>query len=604
MASTELLDTTADGQMQEETSAVLLAGGGAKNAGAGSARPKEEVFEEIQHVLKQSPVLQLQFFDFRVRQHLHALFGTGGRQRLKAALTMVHARTMHRTRQDVKNWPAYLVTLLKNFDPHREGGSELGATKVKSRGSSATTTPEKTERFRSEAESSDSEDDARFEQGLDVQKSLEDEGKLLEKTKINRLEGRLLEKQSRVDDLERKLQDMQAHIDSLMAVLNGGADPQNQLQRAVQRLKENEEDVVRLREENEKLSRLAQTWQAWVDHLEEELQRVGDSGDLVQIKEDLTARLATRELASGRPAQRDEERWQFQGDSGEWVPFPERANQELMGKFRQGLWHCEVSVHGKVYAINFREGWQINQRTGKTRWIRCFFDVPIHWKLTIEEAFQFLTPAGANFVARTVRPVRDPLILFRLQGVLNRSRSRHDGASCWCSHGSSSFQVLEAFQVKNLHVWRRYQRFLQSIREKHHQLGISPEACPAVGDALTEFAHELQVDQAGNERLLLHGTRDLETAMKIALEGFDNRVRERPGLYGQGTYFAAQTCKSAQYATNGGTHYKASSEMMGTMLFARVAIGHPFYAEGPCHERTRNRLMLVLLGQMFFRRAR
>eukprot|EP00913_Durusdinium_trenchii_P000607 g561.t1 len=83
-----------------QTSAVLLAGGGAKNAGAGSARPKEEVFEEIQHVLKQSPVLQLQFFDFRVRQHLHALFGTGGRQRLKAALTMVHARTMHRTRQE------------------------------------------------------------------------------------------------------------------------------------------------------------------------------------------------------------------------------------------------------------------------------------------------------------------------------------------------------------------------------------------------------------------------------------------------------------------------------------------------------------------------
>lgn len=27
--------------------------------------------------------------------------------------------------------------------------------------------------------------------------------------------------------------------------------------------------------------------------------------------------------------------------------------------------------------------------------------------------------------------------------------------------------------------------------------------------------------------------------------------------------------------------------MMGTMLFARVAVGHPFYATGPCRERVR-----------------
>ncbi|CAL1159395.1 unnamed protein product [Cladocopium goreaui] len=60
--------------------------------------------------------LQMQFFDGRVRQHLHALLGNGGRQRLKAALTMVHTCTLHETRQDVKNWPAYLLTLLKGFD--------------------------------------------------------------------------------------------------------------------------------------------------------------------------------------------------------------------------------------------------------------------------------------------------------------------------------------------------------------------------------------------------------------------------------------------------------------------------------------------------------
>lgn len=108
-----------------------------------------------------------------------------------------------------------------------------------------------------------------------------------------------------------------------------------------------------------------------------------------------------------------------------------------------------------------------------------------------------------------------------------------------------------------------------------------------MSQALTNFAWDLQVDQANNERLLLHGTRGLETAVKIAIEGFDNRVRGKSGLYGQGTYFAAQTCKSAQHATAHGARQRATQWMMGTMLFARVAIGHPFYATGPCRERAR-----------------
>ena len=96
---------------------------------------------------------------FKYLRHLHALHGSGGRRakrawscnsfgsnqfavrraRLKAALQMVHQCTMNKTRQerspnlgsvrcmhstssasasrqDVKNWPAYLVTLLKKFD--------------------------------------------------------------------------------------------------------------------------------------------------------------------------------------------------------------------------------------------------------------------------------------------------------------------------------------------------------------------------------------------------------------------------------------------------------------------------------------------------------
>lgn len=266
----------------------------------------------------------------------------------------------------------------------------------------------------------------------------------------------------------------------------------------------------------------------------------------------------------------------------------DRTNNELMDLFRKGVWDCEITIHRNTYTISCREGWQTNQRTGKTRRIRCFFGVPIHWKLTVQEAFGFLNPAGVHFLAQTVQVVTDRKMVLRLQEVLNQSRARHDGTNCRCSHGDSTFEVLEAFQIKNLHVWRRYQRFVRSIRDKHNQHGVIPEACPPISQALTDLAREFQIDQPGNERLLLHGTRDWETAGKIAIEGFDSRVSYLTPLYGQGTYFAAQTCKSAQYATKHGTQCKASREMMGTMLFARVAVGHPFFAAGPCKERTRN----------------
>lgn len=74
------------------------------------------MFEEIRNLLNANSALQIQFFDARVRQQLHALLGSGGRPRLKAALNMVHTCTMHKTRQGVKNWPAYLLTLLRKFE--------------------------------------------------------------------------------------------------------------------------------------------------------------------------------------------------------------------------------------------------------------------------------------------------------------------------------------------------------------------------------------------------------------------------------------------------------------------------------------------------------
>ena len=124
-------------------------------------------------------------------------------------------------------------------------------------------------------------------------------------------------------------------------------------------------------------------------------------------------------------------------------------------------------------------------------------------------------------------PVTDQHLKSRLEDLLNKSLSRHDGSHCNCLHGSSKYVVTEAYQVSNLPLWRRYQRFVRSMQDKHKQHGVSVEEInpSVVSEALTEFARELKVDLAGNERLLLHGTGDLKVAKAIATEGFDNRVR-------------------------------------------------------------------------------
>ena len=248
-----------------------------------------------------------------------------------------------------------------------------------------------------------------------------------------------------------------------------------------------------------------------------------------------------------------------------------------MAKFREGHECFKIVIDGRTYEIDFNKFSQKNVRTKKEREIRCFVDLPSHWQMTTEDALKskFLKdslqtpPLNSSFsqqppaAAGVLPPQRSPNVVqlhavtdqdmkSKVANLLNRSLSRNDGSHCGCLHGSSNFVVTEAYQVNNLHLWRRYQRCVRSIQDKHKLHGIFPESIsPSVGKALTEFARDLTVDLAGNERLLLHGTRDFELARAIATEGFDNRVA-RDGLFGRGTYFAAQTCKSAQYATEDG----------------------------------------------------
>mmetsp|Transcript_7395 Transcript_7395/g.27060 ORF Transcript_7395/g.27060 Transcript_7395/m.27060 type:complete len:582 (-) Transcript_7395:91-1836(-) len=56
-------------------------------------------------------------FDWRVRQYLGTFHATGGIERVQDALAMVRTYTEQKSRDAVNNWPAYLLTLLKKFEP-------------------------------------------------------------------------------------------------------------------------------------------------------------------------------------------------------------------------------------------------------------------------------------------------------------------------------------------------------------------------------------------------------------------------------------------------------------------------------------------------------
>jgi hypothetical protein len=71
-----------------------------------------------------------------------------------------------------------------------------------------------------------------------------------------------------------------------------------------------------------------------------------------------------------------------------------------------------------------------------------------------------------------------------------------------------------------------------------------------------------------NEFYLFHGTSS-KSAHFICEHGFDERVADLNGLYGAGSYFAINSCKSHQYSSAKGK----SSDLV--MLVCRVAMGSP-----------------------------
>lgn len=131
------------------------AGGTAGRAAASTAEasspsggPRDEVAVEIDALLAKVLTLQAKDFDIRVRRFLSTLHATGGRQKVRDALAMINTYTVQKERDNVKNWPAYLLTLLKKFEPEaataadgKSSGRSKGPRAAAAKGSPGTGGP-------------------------------------------------------------------------------------------------------------------------------------------------------------------------------------------------------------------------------------------------------------------------------------------------------------------------------------------------------------------------------------------------------------------------------------------------------------------------------
>ena len=144
-----------------------------------------------------------------------------------------------------------------------------------------------------------------------------------------------------------------------------------------------------------------------------------------------------------------------------------------------------------------------------------------------------------------------------------------ESSSC-CNGAASRATVVSVERIENESLWHMYQT-RRSIVQK--RLAGRNNAVPKLSSKMrwqpTDMPSTQELSADVNELYLFHGT-SATTAGIIAEHGFDERVASLNGLYGAGSYFAINGCKSHQYAgatAGSGGH---------VMLVCRVTLGIPF----------------------------
>jgi len=196
----------------------------------------------------------------------------------------------------------------------------------------------------------------------------------------------------------------------------------------------------------------------------------------------------------------------------------------------------------KEYLNQFLEGAPVNRVQDVTQ--ASSVSVPIYWKNKVN-----FHRVGTNYMKHILQTFM---------------------ASSVCCPIMRNVQVVSVERIENESLWQMYQAKKESLRKFLSAQGSSMRKLSGV----TQWQPELTnagMSPETNEFFLFHGT-SLSQAEIISQQGFDARVASLTGLYGAGSYFAINACKSHQYSVS----KKPAGSSDYIMLVCRVSMGMPY----------------------------
>ena len=265
---------------------------------------------------------------------------------------------------------------------------------------------------------------------------------------------------------------------------------------------------------------------------------------------------------------------EYETDSGGWASYP----ADSIEKIWEGLWggkpELEFDRGDETYHINLQDLIQENTRTKKRRSIRISLDVPEYWSMSSgleKKDFPRCLAVGSDEeIFHRVRVLVPDQGLEEIERVVKRSVYHHFDFQGTSNCGLEMVTVKRVWRIEHPTLFRQYNLCRSRLQEKSQS--EVPEINPPIGEELSLLAKRLldqDVRASVNEVFLFHGT-STSNIHSIVAHGFDFRLA-RTGFYGQGTYFASQSCKSWQYCP--------LSDEVRYMIIARVSLGKPHYTQ-------------------------
>ena len=138
-----------------------------------------------------------------------------------------------------------------------------------------------------------------------------------------------------------------------------------------------------------------------------------------------------------------------------------------------------------------------------------------------------------------------------------------------CCNTTKQVQVVSVERIENEHLWQMYQTRRKVLQKELAAHSLAMRKLSSKTRWQPDISSTAELVDGVNEFYLFHGTSS-KMAQIISEYGFDERVANMGGLYGAGSYFACNACKSHQY-TSPADH---------VMLVCRVTMGMPYCAQG------------------------